>query len=159
MHQVLEEYQKVIMDIIYGLEVHLDCIEDYLAHSTICSTVVSNAKVDLQDEREVMRQCLRICKDAKSYLEFLQAQEQSLLDGTTQDLVDCLQNQFEAQLSTIRGLSEARDRLAGLVDCLQERYDIIAQNKGLEYDLERSRLQGDINMQKQCLEVCKRVSN
>jgi hypothetical protein len=158
-HQVLEEYQEVIMDTIYGLEVHLNRIEDYLAHPTPGSTAAPNAEVDLQDEREVTRQCLRICEDAKSYLESLQVQEQSLLDGTTQGLVDCPQNQFEAQLSTIRGLSEARDGLAELVGRLQERYDTMPQNGGPEHDLERSRLQGDINMQKQCLEVCRRVSN
>jgi hypothetical protein len=147
------------MDTIYGLEVHLDRIEDYLTHPATDSTAESNAKVDLQDEREVTNQCLRICKDAKSYLEALQDQESSLLDGTTQDIVDSARNQFETQLSTNRDLGEARDKLGEIIGRLQERLDTMDQNGGPERDLERLRLQEEINMQKQCLEACKRVSN
>jgi hypothetical protein len=147
------------MDTIYGLDVHLNRIEDYLTHPATDITAESNAKVDLQDEREATNQCLRICKDAKSYLEALQDQESSLLDGTTQEIVDSPRNQFEEQLSMTRDLSEARDKSAEIVGRLQERLDTMGQNGGPERDLERSRLQGEINMQKQCLEAYKRVSN
>jgi Fungal N-terminal domain of STAND proteins len=147
------------MDTIYDLEVHLSRIEDYLKYPATDSTTESNTEIDLQDEREVTKQCLRICKDAKSYLIALQDQESSLLDEPTQDTVDSPRNQFEAQLSVNRGLSEARDKLAEIIGRLQERLDTMDQNTGPERDFEKSRLEEEINMQKQCLAVCKRVSN
>ena len=115
--------------------------------------------LDLQDEKEVTKQCLRICEDARSYLETLQTQEAPLLEGTSQNVADSMRTQFEAQLTTYQVLSEGRDRFSETIGRLQERLDSMGQNGEPERALERLRLQEDINTQKQCLEVCKQASN
>src|SRR5688572_894081 len=77
-HQVLEEYNEMIMDTAYNLEIHLQRIDEKLALFTTENPGASDTSVDLKDERAVTKQCLRICEDAKSYIESLIDREPSL---------------------------------------------------------------------------------
>ena len=43
-------------------------------------TTASSIRTNLEDEREVTNQCLRICEDARSYIDSLSDQESSLLE-------------------------------------------------------------------------------
>lgn len=48
-------------------------------------TKTSDIDINLKDEREVTQQCLRICEDAKSYIESLTSRESSLLQEPCQN--------------------------------------------------------------------------
>lgn len=156
-HQDLKHVDELILDTIHGLKVQLDHIDDYLTDDATDGMVEPNKKADLQDEREVTNQCLSICEDAKTYFKALQDQDQSLPDGTTAGLAGY--PRFEAHISTNRGVNEMGNRLAESLGRSQERLNTMDQNRRPERDFERSRLLEDIELQKQNLEACKRVSN
>lgn len=60
----------MIQDTAYNLEVQLHRVDEKMARFTDNANILKST-VDLKDERDVTKQCLRICEDARSYLESL----------------------------------------------------------------------------------------
>ena len=155
-HKVLQEYNEMIQDTVYNLEVHLQRIDQKTAQFSIENTNTSDISINLNDEREVTKQCLRVCEDARSYIESLTVRESSLLqDVPHNDAGNDTPNCFEAQMLARQALNENRNSFAEISDRLRER--LLSQVLGGDSmnDEERLRLQEDINISKQCLEVCK----
>lgn len=150
----------MVQDTAYNLEVHLQRIDEKLAQFPLGSTSTSGTSIDLKDEREVTKQCLRVCEDARSYLESLTNRESSLLQEVRQNAAeDDTQNSFEAQLLTRQALDENGDSFAGIIGHLRKRLESLVLNMDARDDKERVQLQDDINISKQCLEVCKVASD
>ena len=159
-HQVLKEYNEMIQDTVYNLEVHLQRIDEKMARFTLDSSNTSCITIDLKDEKEVTKQCLRICEDARSYIESLIHQESSLLQEAPQNAAeDVFQKSFEAQLLTRQALAKNQESFADITGHLRKRLESLVLNRDPRDDNERSRLQDDINISKQCLEICKVASN
>ncbi|OJJ67275.1 hypothetical protein ASPBRDRAFT_59258 [Aspergillus brasiliensis CBS 101740] len=141
---------SMIQDTAYNLEIHLRRIDEKLARLTTEEINASDISLILVDERDVTKQCLRVCEDAKSYIESLEIRESSILsDSFGSATEDDMQNMFEAQFLTRQALEKNRDSFADIIGHLQKR---------LESSFERLGLQEDIQTSKQCLEVCKVVS-
>jgi hypothetical protein len=155
-HQVVQEYDEMVQDTAYNLQLHLRQIDEKMMRLHIENTSASGASIDLEDEREVTKQCLRICQDASSYIESLSERESSLLQETPQNTVE--DNVFEAQLRTRQALDENRVRFTETMDLLRKRLEFLIQDDSPEKDKHRSQLQADINTSKQCLDVCKMAS-
>ena len=154
--QVLEEYNEMVQNTAYNLRVHLQRIDEKMERFTVENTNTSDLSIDLKDEREVTNQCLRICEDAKSYIESLTNRESPLLREAPQNATeDDMQNYFDAQLLTRRALDVNGNTFAEIIGRLRERLECLVLNEGPRNDSERVRLQEDINSSKQCLEVCK----
>ena len=102
--QVVQEYNEMVQDTAYNLQLHLQRIDEKMTRLNIENTNAPGASIDLEDEREVTKQCLRICQDASSYIESLSVRESSLLQETPQNTVEG--NVFEAQLRTRQALDE-----------------------------------------------------
>jgi hypothetical protein len=145
-HQVVQEYNEIVKDTTYNLQLQLQRIDEKMTQLSIENTNASGASIDLEDEREVTEQCLRICQDASSYIKSLSDRESSLLQETPQSTVEG--NAFEA-------LDENRGSFVAATDLLRKRLEFLIQNDSPDKDKERSQLQADINVSKQCLEVCK----
>jgi hypothetical protein len=143
----------MIQDTAYNLELHLRRIDEKMTQLNIENTNPSGVSIDLEDEREVTNQCLRICEDARSYLESLSTRESSLLPGAPQNVIE--ENSFEAQLRTRQVLDENRDSFAETIGHLRKRLEALVKDDDPEKENERLRLQADINISKQCLDVCK----
>ncbi|KAJ6181392.1 hypothetical protein N7485_000034 [Penicillium canescens] len=159
-HQVLQEYNEMIQDTVYNLEVHLQRIDEKMARFTLDDSNTSDMTIDLKDEKEVTKQCLRICEDARSYIESLTHQESSLLQEAPQNAAeDVVQKCFEAQLLTRQALVTNQESFAEITGHLRKRLESLVLNSDPRDDNERSRLQDDINISKQCLEICKVASN
>ncbi|KAL8318575.1 hypothetical protein RB597_005727 [Gaeumannomyces tritici] len=152
-------YDKTIKDTAYNLEMRLKRINEKLARTTANGTLGVETSIDLHDERDVTRQCLRICEDARSYLESLQDRQNPWLEGATLSTANVVRNPSEAELMTKQTLDESRDKIAATIHRLQESLDCTASRDGSERDQQRLRLQEDIDISKQCLEVCKKASN
>jgi len=149
----------MIKDTVYNLEMRLQRIDEKLAHITADGTLGPETSIDLQDERDVTRQCLRICEDARSYFESLQCRQPELLQGATSSTANIARERFDAELMTRQTLDESRDKIAATIRRLQERLDCTVSSEGPERDQQRLRLHEDIDISKQCLEVCKEASN
>ena len=78
--------------------------------------------------------------------------ESSLLPETPRDAVE--EKSFESQLRTREALDENRDTFAKTIDYLRKRLEILVHDGNYAKDDERSRLQADVNISKQCLDVC-----
>ena len=147
----------MIKNTVYDLQVRLQRIEDEMTHNPPKHTNSSDAsETNLKDEKDVIKQCLRICEDAKSHLESLQSQE-SPMQGMPYNIDDIAEGDIEARQMTFRALSESRDKIAETIGRLQERLNTLRQERP-EQTFERVRLQEDIDAQKKCLELCKRAS-
>lgn len=150
----------MIQDTAYSLEVHLQRIDEKMARFTIEETKTPDIDIDLKDEREVTQQCLRICEDAKSYIESLTNRESSVLPNTPKNATaedDDTGTCFEAQLLTRQALEENQNGFAETIHLLQKRLQSLILNKDRNNE-ERLGLQEDIHISKQCLEVCKMAS-
>ncbi|EXJ76645.1 uncharacterized protein A1O5_01153 [Cladophialophora psammophila CBS 110553] len=156
-HTVLQQYNEMIQDTAYNLELHLRRIDEKMTRLNIENTSTSGVSIDLEDEREVTKQCLRICEDARSYIESLSDRESSLLPEMPPNAVE--ENSFEAQVRTRQALDDNRDSFAETITYLRKRLDLLIRDgDDSEKDNERSQLQADINISKQCLDVCKMAS-
>jgi hypothetical protein len=123
---------------------------------TLDNTNASGISIDLTDEREVTKQCLRICEEARSYIESLTDRASPLLQEAPQNASeDDIRNFFEAQLLTRQALDENRDKFAAIIGHLQNRLESQVLEKDHTNDKERLQLQEDIEISRQCLEVCK----
>ncbi|KIW11741.1 hypothetical protein PV08_09013 [Exophiala spinifera] len=150
---VLQEYNEMVQDTTYNLELHLRRIDEKITSLTFENATTSGISIDLKDEREVTKQCLRICEDAKCYIESLSEREPALIPETPQNAAE--ENSFEAQSRTRKALEDNRDSFSKTIDYLRKRLDLLIQDDGPEKERERSQLQADITISKQCLEVCK----
>ncbi|GKU08310.1 unnamed protein product [Fusarium langsethiae] len=126
--EVLEEYNETIQDTMYSLNVNLQRLDEKmeLLVRESKSISASNTGTDLRDERTVTEQCLRICQDARSYIDSLADREGSLKDQPLSESVADGESLFEAQLLIRRTLNESRDNLAQTIGRLQERLDSMA---------------------------------
>jgi hypothetical protein len=148
----------MIQDTAYDLDIHLRRIDEKLARLTTQDDNASEVSINLEDEREVTKQCLRICQDAKSFIETLTQRESAVLQEAPRNITpDDVQDRFEAQLLTRQALDENRAGFTGIISRLQERLDSLVTNRD-QNDKERLALQEDIQISKQCLEVCNMAS-
>jgi len=146
----------MIQDTAYNLEFHLRRIDEKMTLLNIESTDSSVISIDLKDERAVTKQCLRICEDARSYIESLSKRESYLLQEAPQNAAEA--KFFEAQLRTGQTLDENRDAFAETINHLRKRLESLVKGEDPANDDERLRLQSDIIISKQCLDVCKMAS-
>ncbi|KAM5372130.1 hypothetical protein ACJZ2D_007663 [Fusarium nematophilum] len=161
-HKLREEYDEMIQDTVHNLKIHLQRIDEKMTlfeAQSRESTSASETSVDLTDERAVTEQCLRICQDAKAYIESLADQEESLKDQPLPVSADNSQSPFEAQLLARRALGETRDNLSQTIGRLQERLESMATSGTPKGDHGYLQLQGELKSAKQCLELCKKASD
>ncbi|KAL4983026.1 hypothetical protein BDW68DRAFT_43270 [Aspergillus falconensis] len=159
-YKVLEEYNEMIKDTSYSLQVYLQRIDEKLAQFPVEKTDDSGRSIDLEDERAVTEQCLRICEDARSYIETLTRRESVLLQGSPQNTAAeaAAQKQFEVQRLTSETLGGNQRSLAEIINRLQKRLEFLLANGDPADNDERLRLQEDLQISKQCLEVCQVAS-
>lgn len=149
----------MIQDTAYNLEVRLRRVDEKMARFTTDNASILNSSVDLNDEREVTKQCLRICEDASHYIESLTNKESFILPKESQNVPESSgQNYFEAQKLTRQALDENRGSFAMIIGQLRGRLESLVLKNDPNDATERSRLLSDINTSKQCLEVCKVAS-
>ncbi|KAK1142206.1 hypothetical protein N8T08_008132 [Aspergillus melleus] len=150
---VLHEYNEMVKDTAYNLEIRLQQIDEKIARLTVESKGSPIMNIDLNDEREVTKQCLQICEDARTYMESLTTREPSLLHNapraTAEEETPKL---FEAQLLTRHALDGSRDDFTDVIFRLSKRLESIVANGDTESSRERLRLEEDIRVSKQCLE-------
>lgn len=157
--KALQDYNEMIQDTAYNLKVQLQRVDEKMSRFTTDNASTLNSSVDLKNEREVTKQCLRICEDASHYIESLTNQESALLhEGPRNATQDDGQNCFEAQTLTRQALDENRDSFAMIIGQLRSRLESLVLKNDPSDENERSRLLSDINTSKQCLEVCKVAS-
>lgn len=149
----------MIKDTAYSLEMRLQRIDERLTRITPDETLDVGASIDLQNERDVTSQCLRICEDARSFLVSLQNRQPALLKGEPPSTANFARDQFDAELMTRQTLNQSRDTIVATIHRLQELLNATLSSEGPERDQQRLRLQQDIDASKQCLEVCKEASN
>ncbi|CEL04960.1 hypothetical protein ASPCAL06083 [Aspergillus calidoustus] len=160
-YKVIEEYNEMIKDTSYSLKEHLMRIDEKLAQLTIENTEYSDGSTDLEDERTVTEQCLRICEDARSYIESLTKRQTILHQDSPRNLPEeeVGQRQFEAQNLTRQALNENQQRFVEIIVHLQKRLEGLIMNGDSGDRSERLRLQQDLDISKQCLEVCQVASD
>jgi hypothetical protein len=150
----------MIKDTVYNLEIRLQRIDEKITSvAADHPTLLEDSSIDLQDEKAVTIQCLRICKRASSYITSLQDGQPALQREAPQQSAGYVLNQFEAQLLTQKSLNESRDNLLATIGRLRERLDSITSNGATDGGSETLLLQEEINFSKQCLEVCRQASN
>jgi hypothetical protein len=142
----------MIKDTSYSLEIRLQRVEESLRNDI----TGAGTSVDLQDEREVTRQCLRICQDAQSYLKSLQDSQASLRPEATSSPAgtSTMQDQFDAEVMTSHALNESRRKIIQTISHLQDRLLSATSIQGAERERQISQLREDLSVSKQCLEVC-----
>ena len=140
----------MIKDTAYDLEIRLQRIEESLR----TDSTSAGPSVDLENERDVTRQCLRICEDAQSYLKSLQDDQVFLGREATSGPAGTVQSQFDAELMTTQTLNETRRKIIQTIGHLQERLVSASSIKGAEREHQMSQLREDLSISKQCLEVC-----
>ncbi len=156
--ELLEKYDGMIQDTVHQLRIHAQRIDEQLARMTSGSTSDLDTSIDLQDEQAVTRQCIRICQDAKSYLESLQRKQSPVLQAQATQNSDPTRPQFEAQRLTSQTMNEQQDKFLETLVHLQNRLNTLLSNDNPNNDHERAVLKEDIAITNQCLEVCRHVS-
>ncbi|KAJ6016358.1 hypothetical protein N7540_010949 [Penicillium herquei] len=160
--KALQDYNEMIQDTMYNLHVHLQQVDEKMERLTTNSAPMSISTVDLKNEKEVTKQCIRICEDATQYIESLTHRESVLFHQGPQDTGnddhDVGKDHFEAQIITRQALDENQDNFATIISQLRGRLETLLLKNDSGDEKERSRLLSDINASKQCLEVCKVAS-
>lgn len=142
----------MVQDTAYNLEVHLRRIDEKLTQLKPEPTKPPERSIDLEDEREVTEQCLRVCEDAEAYLQSASDRASPLLHDPTKITVQA--PSYEAQLRTNQALENSRDSFAQTIGHLSKRLESLVQDTNTCSSDERLRLQSDVDISKQCLEVC-----
>lgn len=149
----------MIGDTTYNLEMHLQRIDEKITSIAVeRPTLFEESSIDLQDEKAVTLQCLRICERASSHIKALQEGQPALQREASQQSAKFVLDQFEAQLLTQKTLNENRDNLLETIGRLRERLGSMKSSGDPNSEIETVRLQEEINFSKQCLEVCKQAS-
>jgi hypothetical protein len=143
----------MIQSTVHDLNVHLQRVDEKL--EDLPSSSSSTSDIDLTNEKEVTKQCLRICEDAQNFLK--STQESSVLEMNS-TIDDQHHDSFEAQLLTRQTFDESRESFANIAGQLRRRLESLVFEKNPDNDKERSRLLDDISASKQCLEICKMAS-
>ncbi|KAF2851223.1 hypothetical protein T440DRAFT_467949, partial [Plenodomus tracheiphilus IPT5] len=153
--EALKDYNEMIQNTVHDLNIHLQRVDERL--EGFSSPNSSTSSINLDDEREVTKQCLRICENAKEFLESTRKSTVLEVHNPT-DTEGQHHDDFEAQLLTRQAFDTNRDSFANIIGQLRNRLEssILANNP--EDDKERSRLLDDINASRQCLELCKVAS-
>ncbi|KAH7330540.1 hypothetical protein BKA65DRAFT_509594 [Rhexocercosporidium sp. MPI-PUGE-AT-0058] len=158
--QVVGEYSEMVKDTAYNLEIRLQRIDDKMAALTSYhSTPQEGSSIDLQDEKAVTIQCLRICERATSYIQSLQNEQPTLQREALGQSAGEILRQFEAQLLTQKTLTENRDKLTETMRCLRERLESVTLNRSEDCETDTLRLKEEIEFSKQCLEVCREATS
>ncbi|PVH73874.1 hypothetical protein DL98DRAFT_468734 [Cadophora sp. DSE1049] len=158
--QVVGEYSEMVKDTAYNLEIRLQRIDDKMAALTSYhSTPLEDSSIDLQDEKAVTLQCLRICERATSYIQSLQNEHPTLQTEAVGQSAGEILRQFEAQLLTQKTLTENREKLAETMRRLRDRLDSGTFSRSEDCETDTLRLQEEIEFSKQCLEVCREATN
>ena len=155
----LEELEEMVKDTMYQLSLQLQRINDKMENwprTGGADSSTTKPALDLDDERQVTEQCLRICEDAKLHLESLARRDSPLLDQPALGSSAILQERFEAQLLTRQALNDNQARLIKIITHLRERLETVLTDGDSN---ERLRLKEDIQTSRQCLEVCKLASS
>lgn len=148
----------MIQDTAYNLDIHLRRIDEKLAYLMAQDDNTSDVSVDLEDKKEVTKQCLRVYKDAKNFIDSLTQRESAVLHGARRNISpDDMQNRFEAQVLTRQALDEKRANFMDIISRLQKRLDSLVTNRDRN-GKERLALQEDIQISRQCLEMCNMAS-
>ncbi|KFZ16806.1 hypothetical protein V501_02064 [Pseudogymnoascus sp. VKM F-4519 (FW-2642)] len=155
--QVIQEYNEMIQDTVYNLEFHLERINEKMERFAPSNTNTLATSINLDDERAVTEQCLLICEDAKACIESLAHRESILLQEAPQNTIEDDMRDFKAKLLTRQTLDGTRDSLAETIGRLRERLESLLKEDPNNSD-DRIRLQNEINISKQCLDVCKVAS-
>lgn len=142
----------MIQDTVYALKIYLQRVDEKIAQLTTDTTTTSSSTIDLKDEKEVTKQCLRICEDTSHYIASLATQESSLLHGP-QNAAEDNNHQFEAQTLARQVLNKNQDNFALIIGQLRSRLETLMLKNNPSNGNKRSRLLSDINTSKQCLEV------
>lgn len=148
----------MIEDTTYNLNLRLQRIDDKIALLPQKTADSSDTSIDLNNERAVTERCLSICENARSYLGSLTDQEPLSQPKSPQDYPMDQQETFEAQRLTRQLLGQNRDSIAEMVGRLRERLESIPPDGNPANGHERTRLQQELNLSKQCLEICKMAS-
>ena len=150
----------MVKDTAYNLEIRLQRIDQKVASLAGDRPILSEeSSVDLQDEKAVTMQCLRICERASSFIQSLQDENPALQREAPQQSDTYLLQQFESQLLTQKTLDQNRENLLVTMGRLQERLDSAISSGGLDRESEMLRFQQEVNMAKECLAVCNEASN
>jgi hypothetical protein len=153
--QVVDEYNDMVKTTTYNLEMRLLRIQqDISVFVTQGISLSEESSIDLQDEKLVTEQCLRICERAKSFLESLRDKQPVLQETGPQLAAGYAQDQFEAQLLTRKTIDESRDSFLETIGRIRERLEAVVLSRGPDRDGEITRLQEELSISKQCLEVC-----
>jgi hypothetical protein len=143
----------MIQNTVHELNVHLQRVDEKLEDFPISNS--STPGIDLTNEKDVTKQCLRICEDAKQYLESTRRSSILEMPNTTDDQHH---DSFQAQLLARQALDENRDSFANIITQIRKRLESLVLENNPDDHKERSRLLDDISASKQCLEICKVAS-
>jgi hypothetical protein len=154
----LEEYNEAIKDTTYKLEIQLQRIEERLGNMASEGSSISDSDIDLEDEKAVTELCIRLCEEASARIKVLQEEQPVLQDGKKQNS-QFMRTQFQAQLETNRTMTQNRQNFAMTISRLSGRLQSILLNDGPDRDSERLRLQDELKLAKECLELCNLASN
>lgn len=154
--KALTDYNEMIKDTMYSLEVHLQRVDEKMGQLSIDDTISSSPSLDLKDEREVTKQCLSICEKASRYIASLASQESSFFHGSRNG--GGKDQYFEAQRITQQAFDENQGNFDTIIGRLRARLEILVKKNDPGDENERSRLLSDIDASKQCLEICKVAS-
>ena len=150
----------MIKDTAYNLEVHLQRIDEKLVYMTTDGAADSVAIADLQDEREVTKHCLLVCNDVRARVESLQIDQRPSLQGAPYTgTVVSVKDHSEAQFIAYKMLKKRQKKLADTMSRLQQRLSFITSADTPRRDHEISQLEEDINISRQCSEICNKASD
>ncbi|KAH8879330.1 hypothetical protein GQ53DRAFT_706046 [Thozetella sp. PMI_491] len=155
----LDQYEDMIKDTMYQFELNIQRLDDTIAARPPDTTGISPTHVDLKDEKAVTEQCIRICQDANSYLEIVQKQRLLVPDEASGEAADVVEIQFKAQTVANQALSESRQKFTETITLLQDRLNHFLSIEGPEREEQRTALQQDINISKDCITICKEAEN
>ncbi|KXJ88720.1 hypothetical protein Micbo1qcDRAFT_189799 [Microdochium bolleyi] len=164
-HSVLEGYNELVQDTIYNLDMQLQRIHEKIELLWIGPSPDPEATVDLNDEKAVTEQCLKICQQAKTVLARFQEEQPTLRQAAAEQPSPTdpdgsrFQDQFQAQILTKKAMTQSQLTLAETISRLQQRLVVLLDAGSLDREKERLRLQEDIDMSRQCLEVCNLASD
>ena len=108
----------MIQDTVHGLNVHLQRVDERLEDFPVSTS--STPGIDLTNEKEVTKQCLRICEDAKHYLESTRKSSVLEVPSATDDQHH---DSFPAQLLARQALDEHRNSFANIIGQIRNRLE------------------------------------
>lgn len=149
--ELLQKYNVLVESTMDDLKLHMQRIEEKMAQFGERNHGATSVDVDLNDEKAVTEQCLDICQEALAHIKDLSARISSFRSTVSDS--DNVQV-FEAESQTMKTLIRNQENVLGTVNILQNRLHTFLSTPASDRDYERSQLQADIEISKQCLAVC-----